>query len=122
MTDNVIAQHPPAIKVAGRRLSLITKHRPHCPVERSNAEEEKKQENEDYPRPSPDTPIHHEHGHNNYEEEVPHKKERIHHADKKTQEYVQWKSDTNRPSRDHNVVQKAQNTRISQPTGKGFNG
>jgi hypothetical protein len=91
--------------------------------ERSNAEgEEKKQENEDYPRPSPDTPIHHEHGHNNYEEEVPHKKERIHHADKKTQEYVQWKSDTNRPSRDHNVVQKAQNTRISQPTGKGFNG
>lgn len=125
MTDSIIAQHAPAIKVAGRRLSVTTKQKPHRPEDRIGTESEKKKEdNEDYPRPSPsttaDAPIQHDHGHN-YEEEVPHKKEKKPNSERKTQEYEYYKGEATRPTRDHNVGQKAQNIRISQPTGKGFN-
>jgi hypothetical protein len=84
--------------------------------------EETKQDSIDYPRPShiADAPSHHEHGHNNYEEDM-HKKDRKPNSERKTQEYVYMKSETTRPTRDHNVGQKTLNMRISQPAGKAFN-
>jgi hypothetical protein len=90
--------------------------------ERITAENEEKEDDADYPRPShisADAPTHHEHGHN-YEEEVPHKKEKKPNSERKTQEYAHWKSETTRPTRDHNVGQKPQKMRILQPTGKGL--
>jgi len=96
-----------------------------CPLdfnrERSTVgSEEKKQDNVDYPRPSADAPNHHEHGHNNYEEEM-HKKDKKPNPERKTQEYAHMKSETTRPTRDHNACQKSLNMRISQPAGKAFN-
>src|SRR5258705_13718330 len=91
--------------------------------ERSTAgSEEKKEPNADYPRTSHitgDAPSHHEHGHNNYEEEV-HKKERKPNSERKTYEYAHMKSETTRPTRDHNVGQRTLNMRMSQPAGKTF--
>jgi len=109
--------------VAGRRLSVSIKHRPHHPEENNSPEHEKKKpNNEDYPRPSPttaDAPNHHDHVHNNYED-VPHK-EKKGNSEKKTLEYAHWKLETTRPTREYITGHKSQNVRISQPVGKGFN-
>lgn len=93
--------------------------------ERNSPEsEEKKQESSDYPRPAPasgEPMTHHERVHNNYEEEVPHRKEKKLNPERKIQEYGYWKSETTRPTRDPNVGLKSHNSRILQPVGKGLN-
>ncbi|KAF8167305.1 hypothetical protein B0H34DRAFT_10436 [Crassisporium funariophilum] len=127
----VLAQHPPAMKVGGRRLSISSKHKAAAtPSGETTAAEGTDKNDEavipDYPRPAPptggaDDPQHAPH-HN--DEEFPPRKERKHghENEKKMQEYAQRKAETTRPSRDSHASGKAHGmgARIAQPAGKAF--
>jgi len=132
MTDGAIAQHPPAMKVGGRRLSVSMKHK--APVSVGAAVtipgtvDKKETIVPDYPRPVPlaagDNANQHQQLHRN-EEELPPKKEKKYNHDnpeKKVQEYAHWKTETTRPTRDVNGGNKGQTmgVRIAQPAGKAF--
>ncbi|CAA7264882.1 unnamed protein product [Cyclocybe aegerita] len=125
MTESGPVQHPPAVKVGGRRLS-ITKHKVHLPARETLSPEAANKEEEpavsDYPRPAPpnsDAPHHHTH-----QEDLPPKKERkhVHDSEKKMQEYAHWKSESTRPTKEPDVGSRNQGTgmRIAQPAGKNF--
>lgn len=123
MTEGIIAQHPPALKVGGRRLSISTKHKSHPSTDTTSPEVEKKHDEAipDYPRPAPptgDAPLHHIHHH--HEEDMPPKREKKHDNERKMQEYAHWKSETTRPTRDLNAGGKGQFMRIAQPAGKAL--
>jgi len=122
MADGILVQHPPAIKVGGRRLSISTKPKTQHHAETNNPEAANEQAAApDYPRPAPPTgdqePPPHHHQHN--EEEVPPKKER---TEKKLQELAHRKVEMTRPTRDVPSASKGHtvNMRIGQPAGKGF--
>jgi len=119
-TSNLLGQHPPAVKVGGRRLSISTKHKSHpAPEPASAATEapptEKETEIEtDYPRPAApgeEEAVHHIH----HEEEVPPKKNKKHENyedDKRQMEAEQRKAEMNRPTREG----------LQKSGGKGFGG
>jgi len=128
MTEGIKAQHPPAIRVGGRRLSMSMKPKAPIPVEAAvtNATPETVNKTEttvlDYPRPAPPaiedaTQQHQQEVHRN-EEELPPKKNKKNNV----QEYAHWKTETTRPTRDLNGGNKGQSmgVRIGQPAGKAF--
>ncbi|KAF8673479.1 hypothetical protein AX14_005386 [Amanita brunnescens Koide BX004] len=127
--DSVIAQHPPAVKVGGRRLSVSARP-PRSHNTSSSTRPKSAGHNSpipDYPRPAPPGEEHSELLHTGPEEEVPPKKEKRHNThdnEKKMKESPMWKAETTRPTRDS--VGKAgmgafgAGGRIAQPAGKGF--
>lgn len=130
MTEGTRAQHPPAMKVGGRRLSMSMKHKAPISVEAAATTPGTGDTEEtmvaDYPRPAPPTAGNEaaqDHQVRRNEEE-PHRKEKKYNHDheKKVQEYAHWKTGTTRPTRDMNGGNKGQTmgVRIGQPAGKAF--
>jgi len=149
MPEGVLVQHPPAVKVGGRRLS-VSKHRAHT-ADTHNASSVNKntaaksdedvdadaagRAAADYPRPAPPGPTtandapplpppqhthQHQHQHQHNEDEAPPKKDR---NEKKVQELPHWKLETTRPTRDNihgGSKGHPKGMRIAQPAGKGF--
>jgi len=126
--ESALAQHPPAVKVGGRRLSVSNRqHKPHVasPSETTQAAEATtNSENVDYPRPAApgEEPAHHDAP--PHEEEAP-KKEKKHghgnHENEKKLRDAQRKAEA-RPTRDSQTGPKnfGGAGRIAQPAGKGF--
>ncbi|KAJ6617418.1 hypothetical protein B0H10DRAFT_2033319 [Mycena sp. CBHHK59/15] len=116
---NFIAQHPPAIRVGGRRLSVSTKHKPHPAPDPTPAAAPAPVDEPvvDYPRPAPpaageDAPVpppHHE--------EEPQRKDRRHEDERKLMVLAQRKAEMTRPTRDAKSGGKAFGGagRIAQP-------
>jgi len=122
MVDNVLAQHPPAVKVGGRRLS-VSKPKPRTNFGSAPASvlaPEPTPEDTDYPRPAPpqDLP--------NNEEEAPKKDKRQGHGnhenEKKVREAAHKKAEATRPTRDALGGKSGFGGagRVLQPSGKGF--
>ena len=136
-----------AVKVAGRRLSLSSRHaRPHnttCVYSRSilriyyslshplrpPTRPKSAGHNSpvpDYPRPAPPSEEHTELVHTAPEEEVPPKKEKrhnMHDNEKKIRESPLWKVEMTRPTRDTSGAGKTgfgAAGRIAQPAGRGL--
>ncbi|KAI0271434.1 hypothetical protein BC834DRAFT_1038932 [Gloeopeniophorella convolvens] len=112
-------QHPPAIRVGGRRLSLPSRPRPHPHAD--EAALASPGEPADYPRPAaPGTEAHVEHVRN---EDEPLKRERrkshgAHENERRLRENAQRKVDENRQRKDQQPGGAKVNARISQPGGK----
>ncbi|KAJ7871186.1 hypothetical protein B0H14DRAFT_2724662 [Mycena olivaceomarginata] len=113
MTDvaNFFANHPPAIKVGGRRHSISTvRHRPHPAPEPAPAAPPRAAEALDYPRPAPPTVAGDEVAHvpppHNEDEAL--RKDKKHENERKLMELAQRKAEMTRP------------TRIPKNNGKGF--
>ncbi|KAI9454925.1 hypothetical protein BJY52DRAFT_1211348, partial [Lactarius psammicola] len=113
-----MSQHPPAIRVGGRRLSLPTR------VRASNQADEavaaSPGEPADYPRPTaPGTEPNAEHAHN--DEEAPPKVRRkshgAHENERRLRENPQRKAEENWQRREQSGAPRI-NARISQPGGK----
>jgi len=114
-----MSQHPPAMRVGGRRLSLPTRVRPNVQVNEAVAASPG--DPADYPRPSaPGTEPAVEHARN--DEEAPPKKERrkshgAHENERRLRENPQRRADENWQYRELNGAPRT-NARISQPGGK----
>ncbi|KAJ7045208.1 hypothetical protein C8F04DRAFT_1249637 [Mycena alexandri] len=117
--SNFIANHPPALKVGGRRHSISTRHRSHPPPDSvSPTTPPAVVEPVDYPRPAPPPPavggeaeaeaeaVHVPPPQHN--EEEPQKKDKRHENERKLMELAQRKAEMTRPTRD------------SKNNGKGF--
>lgn len=130
MTEGTIIQHPPAIKVGGRRLSISMKHKAvEAAVPNATQETDDKAETTvpDYPRPVPPTAVEEaaqqQAQHN---EELPPKKgkkeKKYNHHDKKGHEYPHLRTETTRPTREISGRNKGQimGVRIGQPAGKAL--
>ncbi|KAN0100093.1 hypothetical protein V8E55_000077 [Tylopilus felleus] len=126
MSDVLSAQHPPALRVGGRRLSTTARPRPHNPPGTTAPAPTHPTENADYPRPTAaqgdGDDAQHPPPHN--EEEAP-KKEKKHghgggHDKNKLKESVQHKVESTMPSKDHMGTKHSFGAagRIGQPTGK----
>jgi len=133
-SDTVAVQHPPAMKVGGRRLSISARHKAPPAAEPTKTDKEGS-EPADYPRPAPppgttttesDTNINTNEAppnvvNNNHEDDIPPppKKERV---DKKMEELAHRKVEMTRPTKDVHAASRGsgQNMRIGQPAGKGF--
>ncbi|KAF8893682.1 hypothetical protein CPB84DRAFT_1783116 [Gymnopilus junonius] len=134
LSDTVAVQHPPAMKVGGRRLSISAKHKAPHPAGPTKTENEGSTP-ADYPRPAPplgtadnneaestnEAPNPNAVVNNNHEDEIPPppKKERV---DKKIEEFAHRKTEMTMPTRDMHAASRAggQNMRIGQPAGRGF--
>ncbi|RDX50564.1 hypothetical protein OH76DRAFT_1555718 [Lentinus brumalis] len=99
-TTETLAQHPPAMKVGGRRLSMSSRPKPAMPSpEAQKATLPTVDTPPDYPRPAPpgeQPPPHHQ------EEEVPRKKQGTGADDheRRLQESLYRKAEQNRPKKD----------------------
>ncbi|KAF8640519.1 hypothetical protein AX17_000181 [Amanita inopinata Kibby_2008] len=126
MAGNAMStQHPPAVKVGGRRLSL-SRHRPQNASLSQGRAQGSNSPVPDYPRPAAPGEEQAHPPHTGPEEEVPPKKEKKHNThdnEQKMKELPQWKSEATRPTRDSVGGGKAFGAggRIAQPAGKGFN-
>ncbi|THH30222.1 hypothetical protein EUX98_g3953 [Antrodiella citrinella] len=130
MSDITVAQHPPAMKVAGRRLS-VSRPRPHVPAPEQKPPSPAEDERPDYPRPAPpgEQQAHNpDHVHDDHDE-VPRKEKRRGHGspdhERRVQESLMRKAEQNRPTKDlgGNAPIKGAvggGGRIGQPAGKGF--
>jgi len=123
MADSVLAQHPPVVKVGGRRLS-VSKPKPRTngptdPPAPAPAPESTFEDN-DYPRPAPPHDI------NNDEGEPPKRERRQGHGNhgggKKVRECVHRKTEPAKPTRDviGGKIGFGGAGRLLQPGGKGF--
>ncbi|KIK71471.1 hypothetical protein GYMLUDRAFT_52549 [Collybiopsis luxurians FD-317 M1] len=126
-----LAQHPPAVKVGGRRLSVSTKlHKLHVPTETESSPQESSPRSnsasptvpfDDYPRPSDPNQSHQEHREHK-EEAPPYRKDKKqgHHG---VSEPQNRKEDT-MPRRDHHGHGSGKSFggggRIVQPAGKSL--
>ncbi|KAG1742688.1 uncharacterized protein EDB91DRAFT_291767 [Suillus paluster] len=124
MSDAVVAQHPPAIMVGGRRLSVTSRPRPRANSGALPNVGANQTENTDYPRPAGHGDEEaHDPPHN--EEELPKKKKHHGHGshdDNRLQESAYRKAEASRPTKD-NVGGKSgygASGRIAQPAGKSF--
>jgi len=127
--EAALAQHPPAMKVGGRRLS-VSKPKHHTPTEQPSAPSPAGQTPAaaDYPRPTGPGGEHdssHVPPHN--EEEVPKKEKKKHHHstydnERKMMETAFSKTAATRPTRDDlgNAKSFGGSGRIVQPQGIGF--
>jgi len=122
MADTVLAQHPPAVKVGGRRLSVSKpKPRPSGPATVDNQVPEPASDDVDYPRPAPPQDVMH-----NEEHEVPKKEKRQGHRnhdnEKKLRDGALRKEEANRPTKDVLGGRGGFGAagRVVQPAGKGF--
>jgi len=121
MADSVLAQHPPAVKVGGRRLS-VSKPKPHTngPAPGDTPGPEPTSKDTDYPRPAPPQDL------VNNEEEPPKKDKRQGHGNHDNEKRVRGdtygKAETNRPTRDAPGGKSGFGGagRVLQPSGKGF--
>ncbi|PCH34335.1 hypothetical protein WOLCODRAFT_63820 [Wolfiporia cocos MD-104 SS10] len=122
MTDTVV-QHPPAIKVGGRRLSVSSRPKPHPATEAKPASPTT--EPVDYPRPAPPGE---QSPHENHEEEVPKKEKKKGNGgeehERRLQESLHRKAEQNRPSKDGHTAKNwnaiGGGGRIGQPAGRGL--
>ncbi|KIJ66618.1 hypothetical protein HYDPIDRAFT_109707 [Hydnomerulius pinastri MD-312] len=124
MSDILAAQHAPAVKVGGRRLSVTSRPKPHAapgtPPSNTNAEAE----NTDYPRPTTQGEGEEQvHAPPHNEEEVP-KKEKKHghggHDERRLKESAYRKAEATMPSKSHSASKGSFGAggRIGQPMGK----
>jgi len=126
MTD-ISAQHSPAVKVGGRRLSITARHRRHSASEPAPVEPSPSPPNTDYPRPAApgeEQPVHNPPPH--IEDEAPPKKEKKHwnHENEiKAKELAHRKMETTRPSKDTVGGNKGFGAggRIAQPVARPLN-
>jgi len=119
--DSALAQHPPAVKVGGRRLSVSKpKNRINGPLPTDTLAPEQTSEDTDYPRPAPPHDV------VNSEEELPKKEKRQGHGshdnEKKVRESVYKKMEATMPTRDALGGKSGFGGagRVLQPSGKGF--
>ncbi|KAH8094686.1 hypothetical protein BXZ70DRAFT_947091 [Cristinia sonorae] len=131
MAEPTIAQHPPAMKVAGRRLSVNTRPKPSHSSEQKQASPTNNQPEErpDYPRPAPpgEQQAHDpQHVHDDHDE-VPKKDKKHGHGgaehERRLQENLMKKAELNRPTKEFGSGGKSAvggGGRIGQPNGKGF--
>ncbi|KAI0696024.1 hypothetical protein C8T65DRAFT_583805 [Cerioporus squamosus] len=118
MASETLAQHPPAVKVGGRRLSMSSRPRP-GPPSPYKVTLPTLDTPPDYPRPAPpgeQPPPHHQ-------EEVPKKKQGTgaDEHERRLQESLYRKAEQNRPKKDFQSGPKSVGgPRISQPAGKTF--
>ncbi|KAL4068912.1 hypothetical protein V8B97DRAFT_770688 [Scleroderma yunnanense] len=121
MSDNVLAQHPAALKVGGRRLSISSKAKPYATS--TSPKTTTGSDNAEYPRPAqgdeqPDATPH-------KEEESPKKEKKHEHRgqnDKRLRENASHKLESTRPTRDHMTNKHGFGAagRIAQPVSKVF--
>ncbi|KAI0082164.1 hypothetical protein K474DRAFT_1634092 [Panus rudis PR-1116 ss-1] len=116
-------QHPPAMKVGGRRLSVTSRPKAHGIGERKNSASGAQSPNNagDYPRPAGPEQAH-EH-HEDDHEEVPKKEKKNHGAvdhERRLQENIHKKMEQNRPTKEMSGGRNLRSARIDQPAGKGF--
>ncbi|KAF8547561.1 hypothetical protein OG21DRAFT_1517244 [Imleria badia] len=124
MSDILSAQHPPALRVGGRRLSISARPKPHNAPGTSSAPAPNPAEDADYPRPAAqgdgDDQAQHPPPHN--EEEAPKKEKHGHgsHDKNRLKESVYRKVDATTPSKDHLGAKQGFGAagRIGQPMGK----
>ncbi|EED80327.1 predicted protein [Postia placenta Mad-698-R] len=121
-TPEALIQHPPAMRVGGRRLSTTTRPKPQSSTETKSPSPPAEAPN--YPRPAP--PGEQPPPHDPQEDEVP-KKERKKGGggdehERRLQESLYRKAEQNRPSRDghtaKNVNAVGGGGRIGQPAGR----
>ncbi|PSR71102.1 hypothetical protein PHLCEN_2v13071 [Hermanssonia centrifuga] len=114
-----IASHPPAQKVAGRRMSITARSKPHNTVEQRAPSPQGDDGPIDYPRPAApgEQPQHHEEEHPRRERQQglggPEHERRL-------QEDMLRKAELNRPRKDLNANARGSGARISQPAAKAF--
>ncbi|KAH9926429.1 uncharacterized protein B0H18DRAFT_1006054 [Fomitopsis serialis] len=123
MATAVLPQHPPAMKVGGRRLSISSRPRPHLTAE-GKLPSPSGEEPADYPRPAaPGEEAPHDHdGH----DEVPKKEKKRGSGgdehERRLQESLSRKAEQNRPRRDlhgaRNLNAVGGGGRIAQPIGR----
>ncbi|RPD64739.1 hypothetical protein L227DRAFT_571202 [Lentinus tigrinus ALCF2SS1-6] len=124
-SEPALAQHPPAMKVGGRRLSMTSRPRPAPPSpEAQKATLPTADTPPDYPRPAAPAnegeqpPPHHQ------EEDVPKKKQGTgaDEHERRLQESLYRKAEQNRPKKDFQSGPKTVGAggRIGQPAGKAF--
>ncbi|KAI0714689.1 hypothetical protein C8Q76DRAFT_619354 [Earliella scabrosa] len=116
-----LAQHPPAMKVGGRRLSLNSRPRPAPPTKYATLPPLSRSSH--YPRPA--APGEQPHAEHHQEEEVPKRKQGTgaDEHERRLQESLYRKAEQNRPKKELQGNPKnvpGAGGRISQPAGKGF--
>ncbi|KAI0321285.1 hypothetical protein OF83DRAFT_1100613 [Amylostereum chailletii] len=112
-------QHPPAIRVGGRRLSMPSRPKPVMATDVEMPNSPVDVEPVDYPRPAPPGEEHHPHT----EEEAPKKeKKQGHDSEHRLRESAMRKVPENRPTKEIFAGGKTVGGggRISQPTGRMF--
>ncbi|EIM83553.1 uncharacterized protein STEHIDRAFT_170803 [Stereum hirsutum FP-91666 SS1] len=142
---SVNTQHPAAMRVGGRRLSLPSSHiRPHVPTSPVDEAPRRAASPDDYPRPSAPSSFNQEHmdleseveedeaeappqHHVPHHDEEPPRREKkreahgMHDSERKLRENAQRKMEENRPSKEAwNASGHGAGQRIAQPAGKGF--
>ncbi|CAL1694847.1 unnamed protein product [Somion occarium] len=117
-----IAQHPPAMKVGGRRLSVNSRPKQHPATEQiSPTLPTHEQERTDYPRPAgPGEQQPHEQHHYDDHEEVPRKERKQGHGALEYERRMQESLYRRAPKKDTAIGKDARGGRIDQPAGKGF--
>ncbi|KAG6380642.1 hypothetical protein JVT61DRAFT_5008 [Boletus reticuloceps] len=124
MSDTMSTQHPPALRVGGRRLSISARPKPHHASGTSAPAPTHLADNADYPRPAAQGEGEeqaHPPPHN--EEEAP-KKEKKHghggHDKNRLKESMYRKAEVTMPSKDHLASKNSFGGvgRIGQPMGK----
>jgi len=121
MATDTVPQHPPAMKVGGRRLSVSSRPKPHPPPATTTPPVD---DPADYPRPA--APVDEALV---VEEEAPPKKEKkkgngADEHERRLQESLYKKAGQNRPSRESHAAKNLNAVggggRIAQPAGRGL--
>ncbi|KAH9934081.1 uncharacterized protein BXZ73DRAFT_100919 [Epithele typhae] len=127
MAETLRAQHPPAMKVGGRRLSVTSRPKPAPPVEAQRTEPAPADTPPDYPRPAPPSDVadeqqHHQQHHQDDHEEVPKRKHGTggDEHERRLQENLYCRAEQNRPRHEFQSGQRGATggARIGQPAGK----
>ncbi|KAI0673921.1 hypothetical protein C8Q78DRAFT_1076873 [Trametes maxima] len=119
MTDALL-QHPPAMKVGGRRLSVTSRPKPAVVPTENRRASFGADTPVDYPRPAP--PGEQQEQQHKEEEEVPKKKQGNGGDDheRRILESAHRKAEFNRPTKEFKTGPKNAGGRISQPAGKSL--
>ncbi|KAI0778945.1 hypothetical protein BD413DRAFT_513005 [Trametes elegans] len=115
-----LAQHPPAIKVGGRRLSVTSRPKPSVVPQQARRASFGADTPVDYPRPAPPGEQQQE---QQKDEDVPKRKQTGgDEHERRIQESLHRKAEQNRPTRDFKSGPKSVGAggRISQPAGKAL--
>ncbi|VDC06745.1 unnamed protein product [Peniophora sp. CBMAI 1063] len=114
--DSALAQHQPAVRVGGRRLSMPNRPKPNMhrftPSPQRDATDDAVEDN-DYPRPHAPGEGQHDHEHGGYEDAEKHERRRA----PDMRQTLSHKADVNAPKLAYSASGKPQG-RISQPQGK----
>ncbi|KAI0094991.1 hypothetical protein BDY19DRAFT_915777 [Irpex rosettiformis] len=118
-----LISHPPAQKVAGRRMSMTTRPKPHLHslehrVASGDGDDEDEDEDDapvDYPRPAPPGESAQEEHHHKNDKSKGEKKHDPNYG-RKAQETLRKKADHNRPAIDPSSGSSAPGVRVNQPS------